>query len=55
MKPYNILLLLLNMILAGCGQPGPLYLPGHAAPIYVAPEPALKPEPKPEPKPEQTK
>jgi predicted small lipoprotein YifL len=30
--------------LTGCGQVGPLYLPGSAAPIYVPPEP--KPEPK---------
>ena len=47
MKPYKLLLLvLLNSVVAGCGQPGPLYLPGKAAPIYVAPEPAPEPEPK---------
>jgi predicted small lipoprotein YifL len=49
MKPYKLLLLLLlNPCLAGCGQPGPLYLPGQAAPIYVEPEPAAKPESKPD-------
>jgi predicted small lipoprotein YifL len=53
MKPYKLLLLLpLSTGLAGCGQPGPLYLPveGKAAPIHVAPKPkpVLKPEPNPE-------
>jgi predicted small lipoprotein YifL len=49
MKPYKLLLLLLlNTSLMGCGQPGPLYLPGQAAPIHVEPELAPKPEPKPE-------
>ncbi|MGZ4970411.1 MAG: lipoprotein [Methylobacter sp.] len=47
MKPFKLLLLLLLITdLAGCGQPGPLYLPGQAAPIHVEPEPAPKPEPK---------
>jgi len=47
MKPYKLLLLLLAVSgLAGCGQPGPLYLPGHAAPIHVEPEPAPKPKSK---------
>ncbi|MFI3157551.1 MAG: lipoprotein [Methylococcaceae bacterium] len=49
MKPYKLLLLLLLAgALAGCGQPGPLYLPGQAAPIHVEPEPAPKPESKPD-------
>jgi len=49
MKPYKLLLLLLlSSDLAGCGQPGPLYLPDQAAPIHVEPEPASKPEPTPE-------
>jgi len=39
--------------LIGCGQPGPLYLPGTAPPIHVEPEP--KPEPEAEPKPEKNK
>jgi predicted small lipoprotein YifL len=43
MKPSKLFLfLLLNTVLAGCGQPGPLYLPGHAPPIHVEPEPAQK-------------
>jgi hypothetical protein len=47
MKPYRLLLLMLiNTSLVACGQPGPLYLPGHAAPIHVEPESAPKPEPK---------
>jgi predicted small lipoprotein YifL len=49
MKPYKLLLLLLlNPVIVGCGQPGPLYLPGQPAPIHVEPEPAQKPQPKPE-------
>jgi len=49
MKSYKLLLLLLlNPVLTGCGQPGPLYLPGQPAPIYVYPEPAPQPEHKPE-------
>ncbi|MCX7091837.1 MAG: lipoprotein [Methylobacter sp.] len=49
MKLYKLLLLLLPVsALAGCGQPGPLYLPGQAAPIHVEPEPAPTPEPKPQ-------
>jgi predicted small lipoprotein YifL len=47
MKHYKLLLFLLfNAALAGCGQIGPLYLPSHAAPIHVEPEPAPKLEPK---------
>ncbi|MGZ4998243.1 MAG: LPS translocon maturation chaperone LptM [Methylobacter sp.] len=49
MKPYKLLLLLLlSPVIVGCGQPGPLYLPGQPAPIHVEPEPAQKPQPKPE-------
>jgi len=49
MKAYKLLIfLLLNAGLMGCGQTGPLYLPGQAAPIHVEPEPAPKPEPEPE-------
>jgi predicted small lipoprotein YifL len=45
MKPYALFLLLsLSLVLAGCGQPGPLYLPGQASPVYMPSEPA--PEPK---------
>jgi len=51
MKSYQLLLLLLiNPVLSGCGQSGPLYLPGQVPPIHVQPE--VKPEPKPEIKPE---
>jgi len=32
------LILLLGWVMAGCGQPGPLYLPGKAAPVHVEPE-----------------
>ncbi|TRW93289.1 LPS translocon maturation chaperone LptM [Candidatus Methylobacter oryzae] len=46
MKSYKLLvLLLLNPLIVGCGQPGPLYLPGQAAPIHVEPEPVAKPDP----------
>lgn len=49
MKFYLLILLLpLLAFLSGCGQPGPLYLPGQKAPIHVEPEPAANPEPKPE-------
>ncbi len=49
MKLNNLLfLILLNIGLAGCGQPGPLYLPGSVAPIHVQPELPPKSEPKPE-------
>jgi predicted small lipoprotein YifL len=37
-----VLILLLSWFVVGCGQPGPLYLPGTKAPIHV--EPAPKPE-----------
>jgi predicted small lipoprotein YifL len=41
--------------LTGCGQPGPLYLPGTTPPIHVEPEPEPEPESKPEPKSEPEK
>ena len=51
MKTSQLFLFLVACFaLSGCGQPGPLYLPGTVPPIYVEPEPA--PEPKPQPKPE---
>lgn len=34
MKPLFPLLLLSTLLLAGCGQKGPLFLPGHAPPGY---------------------
>ena len=36
MKAINLLVLLL--ILTGCGQTGPLYLPDDTPPVYVPPE-----------------
>lgn len=39
MKDTGFVLLLLGLTLAGCGQPGPLYLPSAKPPIYVEPEP----------------
>lgn len=36
------LILLLSSAFVGCGQPGPLYLPGKAAPIHVEPEKNLE-------------
>jgi predicted small lipoprotein YifL len=47
MKNYSLFLLLLTA-LTGCGQVGPLYLPGTPPPIHVEPEPqpeAKKPVP----------
>lgn len=41
--------------LTGCGQPGPLYLPGTAPPIHVEPEPEPEPKPEPEAEPEKNK
>ena len=52
MKNYSLFLLLLTA-LTGCGQVGPLYLPGTPPPIHVEPEPkpeAKKPAPEPEQK-----
>jgi predicted small lipoprotein YifL len=49
MKPYQLLpILLLSPVMTGCGQPGPLYLPGSATPIHVEHEPKLKTTPQPE-------
>jgi predicted small lipoprotein YifL len=39
MKNFSFALLLLSLTLSGCGQPGPLYLPGTKPPFYVPPEP----------------
>jgi predicted small lipoprotein YifL len=39
MKNFSFALLLLGLMLSGCGQPGPLYLPGTKPPFYVPPEP----------------
>ncbi|WP_411725289.1 LPS translocon maturation chaperone LptM [Methyloglobulus sp.] len=57
MKDYRFALFLLCLVLPGCGQPGPLYLPSDKPPIYVEPEPApetkdkeTRPEPPPQPK-----
>jgi len=54
MKDARFVLLLTGLILSGCGQPGPLYLPGDKPPIYVPPEaqPETKTEPKPAPTPQ---
>lgn len=39
MKVHNLLkLLCLTLLLSGCGQMGPLYLPGTAPPIHVEKE-----------------
>ncbi|TAL41781.1 MAG: lipopeptide [Methylovulum sp.] len=39
MKTSKLLLfLLLNLILAACGQPGPLYLPDKASPAPIEPK-----------------
>lgn len=43
MKNYSLFLLLL-IVLTGCGQIGPLYLPNMPAPIHVSKE--HQPEPK---------
>jgi predicted small lipoprotein YifL len=44
---------LLTLFLLGCGQQGPLYLPGDEAPIYVPPEERQAQQPQaPEPEPE---
>ena len=39
-----LLLLIVYSALAGCGQPGPLYLPSKAPPVNV--EPGPKPDQK---------
>lgn len=38
MKDYRYPLFLLCLLLSGCGQPGPLYLPTNKPPIYVEPD-----------------
>ena len=39
-KYYKLVMLLTNcLLLIGCGQPGPLYMPDKPAPIYVPPVP----------------
>ena len=43
---------LLCLMSTGCGQTGPLYLPGQKPPIYVPPEPIPEPEDEPEYTPE---
>ena len=47
MKNYS-LILLLTVVLTGCGQIGPLYLPDGSAPIHVAKPIEEKPKPEPE-------
>ena len=34
-----LLLLIVSSVLAGCGQPGPLYLPSKAPPVNIEPSP----------------
>ena len=46
MKDFSFTLLLLSLMQSGCGQPGPLYLPGTKPPFYVPPEPEPEPEAK---------
>jgi predicted small lipoprotein YifL len=46
MKDFSFILLLLSLTLSGCGQPGPLYLPGTKPPFYVPPEEVTEPEAK---------
>ena len=46
MKTIQLFLLLTCYLnLTGCGQTGPLYLPGTPAPIYVPHEPEPNPTP----------
>lgn len=40
------------LVVTGCGQTGPLYLPGQKPPVYVHPEPIPEPEDEPEYTPE---
>jgi predicted small lipoprotein YifL len=49
MKTCQLLMFLaLCPTLTGCGQIGPLYLPGTKPAIYVPPEPEPESKPKPE-------
>ena len=36
---------MLILIISGCGQPGPLYLPKDKPPVYVAPDPKTESSP----------
>jgi len=38
MKNHHFAILLAGLILAGCGQPGPLYLPKNKPPAHVGPD-----------------
>jgi predicted small lipoprotein YifL len=60
MKDPSYALFLFCLLLVGCGQPGPLYLPTNKPPIYVepdvepevkdaAPKQETKPQPPPQP------
>ena len=58
MKSSKLFLLLAaSSVLTGCGQPGPLYLPGTTPPVHVEPEPEPETDSKSEPesKPEKNK
>ena len=56
MKTSQLILLLTVLpTLTGCGQPGPLYLPGTKPAVYVPPEPAPESKPKAEPNPNPQK
>jgi predicted small lipoprotein YifL len=59
MKDHSYPLFLFCLLIAGCGQPGPLYLPTSKPPMYVEPEAepetkdaASKQETKPQPPPQ---
>jgi predicted small lipoprotein YifL len=59
MKDYRYPLFLVCLLLSGCGQPGPLYLPTNKPPVYVEPDAELetkdtasKQETKPQPPPQ---
>ncbi|MEQ1543494.1 lipoprotein [Methyloglobulus sp.] len=61
MKDHSYPLFLFCLLIAGCGQPGPLYLPTNKPPVYVepdaepetnkdaAPKQETKPQPPPQP------
>ena len=52
-KIKHLLSALFTLFLFGCGQQGPLYMPGDPAPIYVPPEQRQPQVQQPEPEPEQ--
>jgi len=56
MKKLSLFCAAFVLVLAGCGQKGPLYLPQPAKPKAEAPKPAATPAPAaaPETKPEST-